>query len=479
MKQNRAPFVLVVLILLILSLACNLPIEIQQGGEEPDGPSEESLPADSETAEEPAGQAEPDVIFSEEPIGDGSLPAGALSPNDLVYRGAFRLPDDSGGMGWEYSGHGLTHYPAGDPGGAADGFPGSLYMVGHDQALTVAELTIPAPVISTSLEDLPAAETLQPLADISGGYITDDLAIPRMGIAYLAPMGAQPEGMLHFCIGQHIQDFEPSHGWTDLKLGEGGSAGLWVFDGFSNYTTNDYLFDVPEAWADQYAPEYRLATGRFREGVWGGLGPALYVYSPWEDGNPPPAGSALSAIQPLLLYGIQTAGNPEIQSDDTMMMDGYQPSDHWWGGAWLTSPAGDAVIFTGTKAVGESWYGFANGVVWPYDCADEDTPDCPEYPDFPFDDRGFWAMDYQGVVLFFDPVDLGRVAQGQMETFDPQPYGILDLTPYLYDPMINVEIYKRDLIGAAAFDRDSGLLYIIERLADEYKSVVHVFQTAP
>ncbi len=479
MKQNRVPLVLVVMILLILALACNLPAEVLQGGEDPDDPPEASLPADPEIAAESAGQDGPDVTFSREPIGDGTVPPGALPPEALVYLGAFRLPDDSGGMGWEYSGHGLTHYPMGDPGGAADGFPGSLYMVGHDQELYVAELSIPAPVINASLADLPAAETLQPLADISGGYITEDLAIPRMGIAYLAPAGPQTEGLLHFCIGQHIQDFEPSHGWTDLDLGGDPPAGLWVFDGYSNYTTNDYLFDVPKDWADQYAPGYRLASGRFREGVWGGLGPALYVYAPWEDGNPSTAGSTLSTIRPLLLYGIQVAGNPEIQSDDTMMMNGYQPSDHWWGGAWLTSPAGDAVIFTGTKAVGESWYGFANGVVWPYDCADEDTPDCPEYPDYPYDDRGFWAAGYQGAVLFFDPADLGWVVQGQMATYEPQPYGILDLTPYLYDPEINVEIYKRDLIGAAAFDRDSGLLYIIERLADEDKSVIHVFEAGP
>jgi len=34
-------------------------------------------------------------------------------------------------------------------------------------------------------------------------------------------------------------------------------------------------------------------------------------------------------------------------------------------------------------------------------------------------------------------------------------------------------------IGAAAFDRTNGILYIIERLADDYQSVVHVFQIAP
>jgi hypothetical protein len=32
------------------------------------------------------------------------------------------------------------------------------------------------------------------------------------------------------------------------------------------------------------------------------------------------------------------------------------------------------------------------------------------------------------------------------------------------------------LVGAAAFDRENGYLYIMERRADEERSIVHVFQ---
>ena len=63
-----------------------------------------------------------------------------------------------------------------------------------------------------------------------------------------------------------------------------------------------------------------------------------------------------------------------------------------------------------------------------------------------------------------------------MATSYPQPYALMDLSDYWFDPEIRVDIYKRDLVGAAAFDRGNGLLYIIERLVDEYKSVIHVFQ---
>jgi len=38
------------------------------------------------------------------------------------------------------------------------------------------------------------------------------------------------------------------------------------------------------------------------------------------------------------------------------------------------------LIFSGTKAMGHSWYGFANGVEWAYDCAEQIPPTCPEVP---------------------------------------------------------------------------------------------------
>ena len=66
-----------------------------------------------------------------------------LQPDDLVYLGAFRLPDEPLD-GWAYSGAALASYPGGDPGGAEDGFPGSLFATGHNWYQQVAELSIPA-----------------------------------------------------------------------------------------------------------------------------------------------------------------------------------------------------------------------------------------------------------------------------------------------------------------------------------------------
>jgi len=440
-------------------------------------------PAAPEPASPPSEVTVAPTLSQLQPATPQSHPSGELfMPDDLEYLGAFRLPDEPN---WEYSGHGLTYFPDGDPDGPADGFPGSLFGVGHDHTLMVSEITIPTPVNSRNLDDLNYAETLQPFADITGGIITEDLAIPRLGLEYLPVQGEQSTDKLHFTWGQHIQYFQPSHGWAELDLGYPRTTGFWIFGDYTNYVTNDYIFEIPREWADFYTPGQYLATGRAREGPWSGRGPALFAYSPWNDGNPPisgitlTSGAKLNIITPLLLYGIQEPGNPEIISDESMMMNGYQDSDHWWGGAWLTAGEKSAVVFVGTKALGSSWYGFSNGVVWEYDCAEQSPPTCPEYPDWPYDNRGFWAEDYQAQIIFFSPSDLAAVARGEMQTWEPQPYATFVLDEYLFDPELNHAEYKRDLVAACAFDRENGLLFVIERLADEYKSVIHVWRVLP
>ncbi len=109
-----------------------------------------------------------------------NLPSSNLiQPEDLTYLGAFRLPGESGGSSWEYSGYAMTYYPNGDPAGPEDGFPGSLFAVGHDQQQFVSEISIPEPIISSAKNpaDLNTAVTLQPFADIRGGLF-DYLEIP-------------------------------------------------------------------------------------------------------------------------------------------------------------------------------------------------------------------------------------------------------------------------------------------------------------
>jgi hypothetical protein len=412
--------------------------------------------------------------------GSPAVPSGSptqlIQPGDLVYLGAFRLPEGSNGSSWEYSGYAMTYYPEGDANGADDGFPGSIFALGHDHQQMVAEIGIPALVISTDKDasELNVAATLQPFHDITGGKF-GYLEIPRAGLAYLPAQASQTGGKLYFTWGQHFQ-FErvPSHGWSELDLSAPQTAGLWYLGEGTNYALNDYLFEIPETRAAEHSPGLRLATGRFRDGTWSGLGPALFAIGPWTEGNPPPPGGKMENVTPLLLYGRPVSDSPEIDTSDGMRMVSYAEPDEWSGGAWLTAGEKSAVIFVGTKATGNSWYGFANGVVYPTS-GDANEP-VPEVPPWPYDDRGWWSEGIDGQIIFYNPDDLAAVARGDVESWVPQPYATLSIDDVLFDPGFEYERQKRYLVGAVCLDREGGILYVVERRADEEKSIIHAFR---
>lgn len=454
MKRHVA-FLTTGLILLNI-LACNLPIPTPAGL--PTGPPETA------TREGQSPPALPAPATQEPSPGPRmSSPASLIQPSDLVYLGAFRLPDARGtpdNVGWEWSNwaSAMTYYPDGDPDGPDDGYPGSIFGVGHDQTQYVSEVGIPVPINSPgkNLDDLNMAETLQEFQDIRGDLF-GDMEMPRVGLEYLPPQGEQTTGKLYFCWAPHLDEgaTSPSHGWCGVDLSNRQPAGPWRIGDYWNYVTTDYIFAIPRAWADANTPGMYLVTGRFRDGGQGGKGPSLFAYGPWNEGNPPASGATLSAT-PLLLYG-------DAYEENSPAMNNYHDSDEWNGGAWLTAGDKSAVILVGTKGQGECWYGCSDGTVWP----DEPPfpPECPE--------RGWWSTGFVGQILFYNPADLAAVARGEMESSEPQPYATLEIDECLY----HVESgQQKHHVGAMAFDRERGLLYVFEPLADEDKSLVHVWR---
>ncbi|MBC8180847.1 T9SS type A sorting domain-containing protein [candidate division KSB1 bacterium] len=394
-----------------------------------------------------------------------------IQPEDLEYKGAFRLPEGSGGSDWYYSGNAMTYYPDGDSSGPNDGFPGSIFAIGHDHQQYVSEISIPAPVISSekNFDELNTATTLQPFSDITGGMF-GYLEMPTAGLSYLPPQGNQSSGKLYFCWGQHIQFQEVSHGWCELNLSNPQTAGPWHFGDFNNFTTSDYLFEIPKDWADANTPGLYMASGRFREGVWSGLGPALYAFAPWKDGNPPASNATLTSISRLLLYGTDDPNVPEIQTNESQKFNQHNYADQWTGACWLTAGENSAVVFIGTKGMGNGWYGFSDGTVWPYEGP------YPPIPDPPHNERGYWADSIRAQILFYDPADLAAVVQGTKQSWEPQPYAVLDINDHLFDPGYDYWRQKMHLLGASCFDRERSLLYVFERRADDEKSIVHVWK---
>ena len=383
--------------------------------------------------------------------------------SDLEYLGAFRLPATvegvgeqcnkgySGSYGWSYGGSGATYYPYGDPQGPDDGFPGSLFGVGHPYEGCVSEVTIPEPVISPDkeLDDLPTAGTLQPFTDVTAGRQTGGLTGTVLGdIQYYPRQGAQTTDKLYWVMYEYYLP-EPDaawHGWCELDFSNLQSQGTWRLDDFPASATSRYLFDIPQSWADAYTPGKYLAAGRNRLVNDGSWGPALYAFGPWNDGNPPPDGSAVDAVQ-LLKY----------DSDHTLR--DYSHSDEWSDGAWLTVGNKSAVIFAGTKALRTS----ASGLEY---YGEPDVDGCGY--------KGYHGEPYYGAILFYDPMLLAEVAKGTIEPHEVQPYAVFNVEDYTFR-----QGCRRSILGGIAYDRQRNLLYVMERLVDGFydrRPIVHVFR---
>ncbi len=386
-----------------------------------------------------------------------------IQPENLEYLGAFRLPEGPDGIAWEYSGQGLAFCDSGDPDGPDDGYPGSLFGIGHDWNTYVSEISIPVPVISPDKnpEALNLARTLQPFSNVRSAYFdTVYLEQTRAGIAYLPPQGLQTAGKLYTCFAAHMGEGDdgPCHGWCGTDLSNPQSAGPWRLGNLPNYVTSDYIFEIPESWSREYTPEYRLATGRFRDGGQGAQGPSLIAYGPWNSGNPPTTGSTLDCI-PLLLYG-------DVTTENSPRMNAYHHSDEWAGGAWLTSGEYSAVIFTGTKGEGNCWYGLIDGTVW-------EAPYPTHLPDSLLETRGWWSERFTGQILFYDTGELAQVALGKSSPWTPQPYAVMNIDSTLYH--IGSQRQKSHIM-ACVFDRLNERLYLIEPLADGDRSLIHVWK---
>jgi hypothetical protein len=457
--------------------------------------------------------AQPPALTPEEdfatylPLVTSAPPSTArVQPSDLVYLGAFRLPDDAERpRTFEYGGSAMTFNPNGDPGGPGDGFPGSLFVTGHDRlpygelpdGSQVAEVNIPAPSLSRNVADLPQADFVQGFHDVAAGFFTQMDEIPRIGLLYLDTPATGPK--IHIAWGQHLQPDPPaaSHAWFSPDLAAPDMQGAWFIGDQSPYSVNGYMFEIPGAWADAHAQGRYLGTGRFKDGGWSGMGPALFAYRPWTDENGAPASPGAHLEETVLLLYENSTNTEDIER----CLTGYQHPDEWESGAWLTTGSGKAaVLFAGTKSTGAKyWYGFVNPAGPAYPCVEgemvgeftlcrladgspcppEDLTECADHNDY----RGWWSTRFDAQFILYDPTDLARVAAGEIASWEPQPYAVVDIDDHLFfnpagvEPeMLGTGEQRRYRIGDVAYDRDNGLLYVLELFADGAKPVVQVWR---
>ena len=383
-----------------------------------------------------------------------------LTPGNFLYLGGFR-PEFGEGMNsrFGYGGLAVAFRPDGDANGPDDGFPGSLYMVGHGHHQLVAEVAIPRPFVSPSknIDELSVGKILQPFADVTAGLrerMTNGSSEP-FEIGGLHVLKNRLHWTMYKYYNVNAVDYL-SHGLSSVNLSHRAMRGLWHLGPsqsgdprWHSYKHAGYICDIPKPIAARYfggrnlMSGLQISTGRQTSSQ----GPALFAYR--IDNEDLPYGSSLSAI-PLLWYPMNDP------------VDQHHPADSWQGAAWLTLGKKHTVIVVGRKGLGPVHYGLPR----PGDC---------------YEDKGYHASSYETQVLFYRPEDLVAATRRSVASVAPwyrwdsrTPGGGIDR--FMYQ-----ECRKR--IGGTALDRKRNLLYVVEVNAgfssvNEYEPlpVVHVFR---
>jgi hypothetical protein len=372
-----------------------------------------------------------------------------LNQTDLVYQGAFRLPQGTlpgASYGFDYGTTGFAYYPAHN----------SLLVNNHIYEQKTAEVSIPQIVNSTNLNNLSTATLLQNPADITEGNLAKQgaggatLEYARMGGlmvygnkliggAFIWYDGGYAGELTHFTSGLAFSQTGDFHGM--YKVGDL-NAGF-----YSGYTT-----DIPQEWQSAFGGP--ALTGNCCISIISrtSFGPAAFVFNPDDLGvkNPVPA-------TPVVYY------------------DGAHPTLGDWGNSTTVNlyfnmatgvtgivfPAGTrSVLFFGRQGTGVPCYGCGGSTNPGGDCANEWCYDPAG------SSKGCHAYPYKPWVWAYDANDLLSVKNGQKNPWDIRPYAVwaLDLP----------DTGGNDLQGVA-YDPATRRLYVSQSYGDGASPLIHVF----
>ncbi|HUW84523.1 MAG TPA: hypothetical protein VMZ31_17195, partial [Phycisphaerae bacterium] len=402
-----------------------------------------------------------------------SYGAALIDPvNDLTYVGAVRLPATTTPSKWGYAGQGLTYYPGGNPGyNPATELPGSLYGMGFTIDNMVGELSIPIPVNSTNINDLPRANELQ-------GFARPYPFTQSGSTQTYAHIGYHPGGN---GVGDHVYYSyyrfyngpldEPAHGALYMNLSQTG-VGAWFVGGpygDANHIpwalTSRFCFQIPQAWADVYANGRSLVYGSGGQLIAGHgdinlTGPSFFAVAPWETGSLP-AHNGYVGANTLMRYGQQA------QSQDTWL-ESFNTQAHHLDAVWLENGGKRAIIVASRLGRGQIWYGYHEAAM------DQLIMfDIPETSPTGGGGKGWCSTDQRALLSFYNVSDLERVVGGSMQQYEPRPYAYFDVQDYY----IATKNYRYPPEFSLAVDNTNGYLFLIDGCGENGdQALIHVWQ---
>ena len=366
---------------------------------------------------------------------------------DLIYTGAFRLPDAFvNGDGFTIGGRPVAYNPARN----------SLFI--GSRAGRLAEVTIPAPVNSANVNALPFASFLQGFYDPTEGNMWQ-IANDGASIDGVLVHGDRLYGSASIYYDanntQRVSHYSRSTTLSAPSFVGMATVGQPDMTGF----VSGFMANVPAEWqAKLGAP---AITGQCCLPIaWRtSWGPSAFGWNPTQLGavNPIPA-------TPLLYYP-----------------DGHHTLGHWdasgptYGGT--TQINGVAIIagtrtalFFGRNGTGPFCYG--NGTS-DQSLAGKLGPDNEIYcydPTSPA--KGQHAYPYQYQIWAYDLNDLAAVKAGTKQPWEVLPYGVWPFAFPTPEPMVR--------IGGIGYDSVRQVIYVSQLLADQdgygYRPIIHALK---
>ena len=374
-----------------------------------------------------------------------------LTPDQFIYLGAFRLPPE-----FDWGARGITYFPGGN------NEKGSLFVTGFEaEPALVGEVTIPSPVLDPDPLKLPLAEILLVPRSFDGSIIETELDPSTTfagDIEFIPKRGTQQTDKIYGSVDwwYAVMDFDFPTIWFSEMDGSNPRGLFHVGEEippFHGNRTGDYLFTVPQWYADQYLGGRVMVTGKSRGTENGSQGPSLFAFQPWEVEEPQ---GDLDSI-PILWYRFiypECAG-PNVGDKNACDYPGFTMCDKWLGGSFVEQGDQKAILLYGVKGLGENGYGPPPS---------EDS--CNPY-------QGYHCDPLERQIIFYDVDELGQAAQGLRDPWTIVPYQIWRPGEFYLGDM---DGHTCGETGGMALDTINHRLFIVEKgLGENNSAVVHIW----
>lgn len=222
---------------------------------------------------------------------------------------------------------------------------------------------------------------------------------------------------------------------------------------FHGNKTGDFLFSLPQWYADLYLNGMTLVSGKTRGAFYGSQGPTLFAFRPFNSENPSGNLEAIPMLWYRILY-LDCAG-PNVGDKRLCDYPDFTMCDKWEGGGFIESGQKRAIVLLGIKGLGSNHYG------------------APPSEDACSIDQGYHCDPYELQVIFYDVDELGEVARGIRDPWTVVPYAIWRPQEFL---VVDTDGHTCGEVGGVAVDSRGHRIFMIEKgLGDNNSAVVHVW----